>query len=52
MVDNRSWLGPQTVLALGQAEDYLVRPAPGTYRLTFQRAARREPEAVYTVEVR
>ncbi len=42
----------RTVLALGQAEDYLVSPAPGTYRLLFQRAARREPEAVYTVEVR
>ncbi len=42
----------RTVLALGQAEDYLVNPAPGTYRLLFQRAARREPEAVYTVEVR
>jgi FtsP/CotA-like multicopper oxidase with cupredoxin domain len=42
----------RTVLALGQAEDYLVSPAPGTYRLLFQRAARREPDAVYTVEVR
>jgi FtsP/CotA-like multicopper oxidase with cupredoxin domain len=42
----------RTVLGLGQAEDYLVTPAPGTYRLLLQRAARREPEAIYTVEVR
>ena len=50
-----SQTGPRpgrTVLALGQTEDYVVRPAPGTYRLLFQRAARRAPEAAYTVEVR
>jgi FtsP/CotA-like multicopper oxidase with cupredoxin domain len=42
----------RTVLAIGQTEDVLVTPAPGAYRLVFQRPARRTPDAVYSVEVR
>jgi FtsP/CotA-like multicopper oxidase with cupredoxin domain len=50
-----SQAGPRpasTVLAIGQTEDVLVAPAPGTYRLVFQRPARKTPDAVYSVEVR